>query len=208
MIIFKESRHLETLKCFYNEPMDVFVFQCAGKKTTIQYATPEQIASIFRKAGVKDEHTEPRSVRGKTYLEMVAAVINGSDTLNYLWSNCVDLFFEICEELRQSRIGKQVPLTESKKIIPNIEFIISGPSWFQTLIKQAVASGLFDEFKMIWKWKPPGTRETKFMRTTSGLYTASMEANNNYGSKVSANNAKKPNSVKATFKLNPDPQNT
>jgi hypothetical protein len=65
MVIFKESRHLETLKCYYNESMDVFIFHCAGKKITIQYASPEQIASVFRKAQVKDEATEPGSVRGK-----------------------------------------------------------------------------------------------------------------------------------------------
>jgi hypothetical protein len=97
MVILKEARHLETLKCYYNEPMDVFVFQCAGKKTTIQYASPKQIASIFRKAQVKDESTEPRSVRGKTYLEMVAAIIDGTDQLNYLWSTDVDVFFAACE---------------------------------------------------------------------------------------------------------------
>lgn len=108
MIIIQESRRLEPLKCYYNEPMDVFVFQCAGKKITIQYATPEQIASIFRKAQVKDEETEPRSVRGKTYLEMAASVIDGSDQTNYIWSNDIDTFFNACEELRQSRIGKQV----------------------------------------------------------------------------------------------------
>jgi len=105
MVRILESRRLETLKCYYNEPLDVFVFHCAGKKITIQYATPEQIASIFRKAQVKDE-TLPRSGREKTYLEMVAAVIDGSDQENFLWSNEVDTFFNACEELRQSRIGK------------------------------------------------------------------------------------------------------
>jgi hypothetical protein len=108
MIIFQETRHLETLKCYYNEPMDVFVFQCAGKKITIQYASPEQIASIFRKARVKDDSTEPRSVRGKTYLEIVAAIINGTDQTNYLWNTDVDIFFTACEALVQSRIGQMV----------------------------------------------------------------------------------------------------
>jgi hypothetical protein len=106
MIIIQEARHLETLKCYYNEPMDVFIFHCAGKKITIQYASPEQIASVFRKAQVKDEQTMPHSARGKTYLEMVAAVIDGTDQTNYLWSTDVDIFFAACEELRQSRIGK------------------------------------------------------------------------------------------------------
>jgi hypothetical protein len=108
MIVFKEARHLETLKCYYNEPMDVFIFHCAEKKITIQYASPEQIASVFRKAQVKDESTEPRSARGKTYLEMVAAVINGTDQTNYLWNTNVDTFFAACEALVQSRIGQQV----------------------------------------------------------------------------------------------------
>ena len=68
----------------------------------------------FRKAQVKDEHTEPRSLRGKTYLEMVAAVVDGSDQTNYLWSTEVDNFFNACEELRQSRIGKvSMPVNES-----------------------------------------------------------------------------------------------
>jgi hypothetical protein len=107
MIIIQESRHLETLKCYYNEPLDVFIFHCAGKKITIQYASPEQIAAVFRKAQVKDE-SEPRSAREKTYLEMVAAVINGTDSTNYLWSTHVDTFFTSCEALVQSRIGQQV----------------------------------------------------------------------------------------------------
>ena len=106
MIILKEARHLEVLTCYYNEPMDVFVFNCSGKKITIQYASPEQISSVFRKAQVKDEATEPRSARGKTYLEMVSSVIDGSSNTNYIWSNNVDIFFNACEELRQSRIGK------------------------------------------------------------------------------------------------------
>jgi hypothetical protein len=106
MITFNETRHLETLKCYYNEPLDVFVFQCAGKKITVQYATPDQIASIFHKARVKDD-TLPRSGREKTYAEMVAAVINGTDQVNYLWSPDVDVFFAACEKLVQSRIGRQ-----------------------------------------------------------------------------------------------------
>lgn len=108
MVILKESRRLETLKCYYNEVMDVFVFHCAGRKITIQYASPEQIAVVFRKAQVKDEETEPRSVRGKTYLEMVASVMDGTDQTNYLWSTDIHTFFTACEELAQSRIGKQV----------------------------------------------------------------------------------------------------
>jgi len=109
MVIIREARHLETLKCYYNEPLDVFIFHCSGKKITIQYASPEQIASIFRKAQVKDDPHDGdhlRSVRDKTYLEMVAAVIDGSDQTNYLWSSDVDAFFIACEELKQSRIGK------------------------------------------------------------------------------------------------------
>jgi hypothetical protein len=107
MIVFKEARHLETLKCYYNESMDVFIFHCAGKKITIQYASPEQIASVFRKAQVKDE-TLPRSGREKTYLEMVATIIDGTDQTNFVWSNLVDTFFAACEALVQSRIGQQV----------------------------------------------------------------------------------------------------
>ena len=111
MVIVKETRHLETLKCFYNKAMDVFVFHCAGKKITIQYASPEQIASLFKKAKVKDEHPEkPRSEREKTYLEMTMAVMDGTDQTNHIWSSDVDAFFNACEELRQSRIGK-IPQT-------------------------------------------------------------------------------------------------
>jgi hypothetical protein len=107
MIIFREFRRLETLKCYYNEPMDVFVFHCAGKKITIQYASPEQIATVFKKAQVKDESTEPPSARGKTYLEMVAAVISGTDRTNYLWSTNVDVFFTACADIVNSRIGQK-----------------------------------------------------------------------------------------------------
>ena len=113
MVIIREARRLEILKCFYNKPMDVFVFHCCGKKIAIQYASPEQIATIFRKAKVKDDHTDdenslPRSAREKTYLQMVSAVMDGSDKTNYLWSTHVNEFFNCCEELRQSRIGKSV----------------------------------------------------------------------------------------------------
>jgi len=122
MVVLNEARHLETLKCYYNSSLDVFVFHCAGKKITIQYASPEQVAAVFRKAQVKDEHTEPRSLRGKTYLEMVAAVIDGSDQTNYLWSTEVDNFFNACEELRQSRIGKvSMPVNESRYTVADFE---------------------------------------------------------------------------------------
>jgi hypothetical protein len=107
MIIIQEARHLEVLKCFFNKELDVFVFHCAGKKVTIQYASPEQIAAIFRKAQVKDESL-PRSGREKTYMEMVATIMDGTDNENYLWSNEIDTFFAACEELVQSRIGKPV----------------------------------------------------------------------------------------------------
>jgi len=107
MVIVREARRLETLKCYYNKSLDVFVFHCAEKKITIQYASPQQIVAIFKKAQVKDDDTEPKSVRGKTYLEMVEAIINGTDHINYLWSTDVDTFFTACEELRQSRIGKR-----------------------------------------------------------------------------------------------------
>lgn len=107
MVIIQEARHLETLKCFYNKALDVFVFHCAGKKITIQYASPEQIATIFRKAQVKDDHPDaPRSTREKTYMEMVVAVMDGTDQTNHLWSSDVETFFNACEELRRSRIGK------------------------------------------------------------------------------------------------------
>jgi len=103
MVRIFESRHLETLKCYYNEPLDVFVFHCAGKKITIQYASPEQIASIFRKAHVKDSSL-PLSGREKTYIEMVAGIIDGSDTECAIWSNYIDFFFETADNLRRSRI--------------------------------------------------------------------------------------------------------
>ena len=105
MVIVKEARHLEILKCYYNEPLDVFVFHCAGKKITIQYASPEQIASIFRKTQVKDD-TLPRSGREKTYMEMVNGIIDGTDRICALWSTFIDLFFEECQALIDSRTGK------------------------------------------------------------------------------------------------------
>jgi hypothetical protein len=123
MIRILESRHLEMLKCYYNEQMDVFVFSCAGKKITIQYASPEQIASVFRKAHVADEHTEPRSARGKTYLEMVAAIIDGSDHENWIYSSDIDTFFNACEELRQSRIGKIASNHESLNFIQKKSYV-------------------------------------------------------------------------------------
>jgi hypothetical protein len=106
MIIFKEARRLETLKCYYNEPMDVFVFHCAGKKMSVQYASPEQIASVFRKTRVRDDSL-PRSGREKTYMEMVTAIIKGTDQTNYLWSTDVDAFFSACNTLAQSRAGQR-----------------------------------------------------------------------------------------------------
>ena len=133
MIVFKEARHLEVLKCFYNEAMDVFVFHCAGKKITIQYASPEQIATIFRKAQVKDEHPDsPRSHREKTYLEMVAAVIDGSDQTNHIWSSEIGNFFNACEDIRQSRIGKvpPAPITEATSLLQEkARYIVATINW-------------------------------------------------------------------------------
>lgn len=107
MIILKEARHLTMLKCFYNEAMDVYVFHCAGKKVSLQHVTPEQIAAIFRKAQVKDETTEPRSSRGKTYLEMVADIISGGDSENWMWDTYVDTFFNACRDIVAARVGQK-----------------------------------------------------------------------------------------------------
>lgn len=103
----KQYRHIATLLCLYNKEMDAFIFSCEGKKATVQYATEEQIAALFRHAKVKDEMTEPRSVRGKTYLEMVRAVKDGSDKHNYLWSTDIQTFFDGCKKL--SRAGMPSP---------------------------------------------------------------------------------------------------
>lgn len=41
---------------------------------------------------MKDEETEPRSLRGKTYMEMVHSIKNGTDKVNFVWNNFVSTF--------------------------------------------------------------------------------------------------------------------
>lgn len=115
MIILNEGRHLSTLTCYYNQGMDVFVFSCEGRKTTLQHVSPQQVARLFQKVKVKDYETTPKSLRGKTYMQMVNAIMDGSDTKNYLWSVDIPLFFASCKEITalQNKVALE---NESSKI--------------------------------------------------------------------------------------------
>jgi hypothetical protein len=110
MVIMREARSLVVLKGYYNASLDVYVFTCEGKKITLQYITDEQISKLFRTARLKDTSSEPRSVREKTYAEMVAGIKDGSDTECWIWSNMIDLFFSAADDIRRSRIGRAAPV--------------------------------------------------------------------------------------------------
>jgi hypothetical protein len=110
MIIVRESRKLVLLKGYFNASLDVYVFTCEGKKITLQYMTDEQIAKLFKTAKLKDTSSEPRSAREKTYAEMVDGIKDGSDTECWIWSNMIDVFFSLADNLRRNRIGKAAPV--------------------------------------------------------------------------------------------------
>jgi hypothetical protein len=110
MIVMQEARRLILVKGYYNASLDVYVFMCEGKKITLQYMTDEQIAKLFQKAQLKDNASEPRSAREKTYAEMVAGIKDGSDTECWIWSNMLDTFFSAADDLRRSRIGRAAPV--------------------------------------------------------------------------------------------------
>lgn len=113
MVIMQESRKLVLLKGYYNAGLDVYVFTCEGKKTTLQYMTDEQIAKLFKAAKLKDMSSEPRSSREKTYAEMVAGIKDGSDTECWIWSNMINVFFSTADDLRRSRIGRAASVEAS-----------------------------------------------------------------------------------------------
>jgi hypothetical protein len=110
MIVMREARKLILIKGYYNASLDVYVFTCEGKKITLQYMTDEQIAKLFKIAKLKDTSSDPRSAREKTYIEMVAGIKDGSDTECWIWSNMIDTFFFLADDLRRIRIGRAAPV--------------------------------------------------------------------------------------------------
>ena len=92
MISLNEYRSLIPVKCFYNEGMNCFVFKFNGKTISVKDVTDEELAKAFRISQMKDEETTPRSLRGKTYMQMVQAIKDGTDRINYIWSNYENTF--------------------------------------------------------------------------------------------------------------------
>lgn len=88
------------------------MFSCEGRKASVK-ASADDIAKLFRLAHVKDEATEPASVRGKTYMQMAQAVIDGADKKNYIWSSDIGIFFDGCAKLDNKSKG----ITEDKMYI-------------------------------------------------------------------------------------------
>jgi hypothetical protein len=105
MIKLTESHSLIPVKCYYNSEMDCFVFKVDGKTVSLKGASDEDLARVFRKSQMKDEETEPRSARGKTYMEMVQSIKNGTDHTNYIWNNFVSVFLEGLQSLSKSYQG-------------------------------------------------------------------------------------------------------
>ena len=105
MIKLNEFRSLIPVKCYYNVDMDCYVFKFDGKTISIKGASDEDLARAFRKSQMKDEETEPRSQRGKTYMEMVQAIKNGTDHTNYIWSTFASVLLTELEALVTSYKG-------------------------------------------------------------------------------------------------------
>ena len=105
MVKLTESHSLIPVKCYYNPDMDCFVFKFDGKTVSLRNVADEELAKVFRKSQMKDEETEPRSARGKTYMEMVQSIKNGTDHINYIWSNFVSTFLTELRSLTKSYQG-------------------------------------------------------------------------------------------------------
>lgn len=99
MVQLNEIHKLIPVKCYYNQAMDCFVFKFDGKTVSVANVEDVDLARAFRLSQMKDEETDPRSVRGKTYMEMVAAIKNGTDHINYIWNNYVGTFMTALEQL-------------------------------------------------------------------------------------------------------------
>jgi len=99
MIRFNESRSLVPVKCYYNVDMDCYVFKFNGKTISLKNVSDEELARAFRKCQMKDEETEPRSERGKTYMGMVQSIKNGTDHINYVWSNFTEALLNELQSL-------------------------------------------------------------------------------------------------------------
>ena len=94
MIRFNEYRYLIPVRCYYNEGMNCFVFKFNGKTLSVKNVEDSELVRVFRLSKMKDEETEPRSARGKTYTEMVQSIKDGTDRINYIWSNYEQLFIQ------------------------------------------------------------------------------------------------------------------
>ncbi|MGL5913512.1 MAG: hypothetical protein ACRCZB_05050 [Bacteroidales bacterium] len=101
MIHYEENRSLIEVHCYYSSAMNCFIFKFAGKTIEIKDVDEALIARAFKRALVKDGITEPRSTRGRTYMQMVLAIKAGTDKLNYVWSNQVGTLISELNELRK-----------------------------------------------------------------------------------------------------------
>lgn len=106
MVQLKEARKLLKVDCYYNVGMNCYVFRFNGKSITVRNIEDAALAKIFQIAQMKDEETEPASLRGKTYLEMVQSIKDGTDKHNYIWSNYEGVFIDALlkhNELQQEK---------------------------------------------------------------------------------------------------------
>ena len=105
MVKLVKGRSLIPVKCYYNPDMGCFVFKFDGKTVSLRNVADEELAKVFRKSQMKDEETEPRSVRGKTYMGMVQSIKDGTDRINYIWSNFVSTFLAELQSLMKPYQG-------------------------------------------------------------------------------------------------------
>ena len=84
----QEQRRLVPVKVYYLS--DSFLMQDdAGKEVTVK-ASPEKFRDLLMKLKAKDEYSQPKSFRDKTYMEIVDGIMNNSDNGIYIWSTYWD----------------------------------------------------------------------------------------------------------------------
>lgn len=92
-----ESRYLVELKGYYDQGN--WFFRWEGGRVSIPQAAPESIAKLFQAGQVKDRATQPRSQRGKTYMEIVEGIRTGADCLSWIWSSDLPAFKDYAAKL-------------------------------------------------------------------------------------------------------------
>jgi len=105
MLKFQEERHLcKVLGYADGTPAKAsWLFTVDNWKTKIQVSLREksvdEIAKLFMKAHVKDNASEPRSMKGTTYKQMAEDILSGVDRVSWIWSNHQELFYGVAKEM-------------------------------------------------------------------------------------------------------------